>query len=378
MEIVKMPRLGVTMEEAVLTCWLKKEGDIVQTGDELFEIETEKLTTTIEAQTSGILGKILVEEGTLVKIEEKLAVIINEGEDIDHEAIQTEQPTSKGEGFEEEKKEQKKKAVASQKSSSVRAAPKARKYAQDRGIDLAKIQGSGAGGAITLEDIQKYEEQQGLELTVKDRIPLSSMLKTMKQHINKSWQEIPQFTQIIEVQAENILHCKDRNKVSMNALMIKAISDAVKKNWMINSNLNDDEILVYNNINVGLAMATESGLVVPVIKGTENKDREVIDEEIKALVAKRNLDLNDLSGGTVTFSNLGKYGIKRGVSLINYPQCCLVFMGELYKKVDVDEECNIVVKDVFELSITFDHRYITGVMAAEFSRDLKSEIENIT
>jgi pyruvate dehydrogenase E2 component (dihydrolipoamide acetyltransferase) len=377
LEIVKMPRLGVTMQEGIVAHWLKDEGEEIKAGEDLFEIESEKFTTVIEAQASGILGKIFVEGGTKVKTGEALAVIVEKGEKVDYEEIRRSVSSVKEEPKAERKKE-KATFADEEKVDSVRAVPKARKYARDRGINLSEITGTGPDGIITLDDVKKAETREDSVLAIREIKPLNLVMKAMKDNIYRSWEEIPQFTQILEVNAENLLNLKDKQKVSINALMVKAISDAVKENMIINSTLDGDEIVVYDNINVGIAVARGDSLFVPVIKNTETKTQGVIDEEIKAIVSKENLEQEDLSGGTITFSNLGRYGIRRGVSIINYPQCCLVFMGDIYNRLDVDEKGGTIVRKVFELSITFDHRYITGMTAAEFSQDLKILLETMS
>jgi len=377
-----MPRLGVTMQEGTLNTWLVSEGESVDVGDIIAEIESEKSNVEIEAQVSGSVKKILVEEGEKVKVGKILAVIGSKDEEIDIEEVKKQdlKPEDGSEEIDIEEEQEKKKEAEYQAEDSPRAVPRARKLAQNENIDISTIEGTGPGGLIKVEDVEKrIEKAKGTDKSEEPNImkkeSLSPSLKSMAKNISKSWNEIPQYTQVVEVNAENILQVKNNINLSFNSIFIKAIADTIEDHPYINSCLEGDDVHFYKEINIGIAVAKGKDLFVPVIKDVSNKSLEKIDKEIRRLAQKDSFTQEDLSHGTITFSNLGYYGIESGVSIINYPQSCLIFVGKIKKIPRVNEKDEIIVVRAFNLAITYDHRYISGAIGAEFTRDLKDNLE---
>ncbi|MFW6410137.1 MAG: dihydrolipoamide acetyltransferase family protein [Halanaerobiales bacterium] len=377
MEYVKMPRLGVTMKEGEITYWLKQEGEKVKEGEVLFEIESEKSTIEVEAQSTGVLKKIIVEEGQVVPVGEIVAIIADEDEEIDLMEIpdfnESEKKNKDNNSLEDSNIENDEEKTNNDEN--FKAVPRARQLAVEKDVSLKNIKGSGPGGIILEKDVRNAFAKKTEDK--KETAKLSATSKAMAENISKSWQEIPQFTQIITVKADKLLQAKENMQVSLNALLIKAMADALKKHKIINSTYTGKKIKYIQAINIGIAVARDQELYVPVIKNAQNKSTEEIDDKIKKYAQKKEFEPADLKGGTITFSNLGKYGVETGTPIINYPQSCLVFAGKLEKKVMVDKEDRIEIVPSFKISIAFDHRIISGLTGAKFTGDLKEKIENI-
>jgi len=380
MNIVTMPRLGVTMQIGKVVFWYKSVGESVEKGELLFELETEKSTVEIESPYTGILRAIMVEEGVETPVGEPLAVIAGEHEEIDIDGIKAQfiRDTSKEEQAEVKPNEEKIKNKAIQTGRRIKAVPKARKLAAELGIPLEEIEGTGPDGLITEEDVRN-----AVNITkgsVK-KLKLNNIQKVMSQNMLNSWQNIPQFTQIISVNANNLLKVKEEAAISINDIIVKVVANVVKNNPLINSRLEGDEILVFENVNISVAMITDKGLIVPVVKKVEEKPAAQVAQEIKELYQKaveNKLSMEELSDGTITVSNLGKFGIECGTPIINPPQSTIVFVGTIKKVPGVNEQGVVEASSIMQLSIAFDHRFIDGASAAHFTSGLKQELENLT
>jgi pyruvate dehydrogenase E2 component (dihydrolipoamide acetyltransferase) len=358
---VVMPKLSLTMKVGTIGKWYKKEGESVKKGEPIVEITSEKATYDLEAPASGILRKILVEEGTDVPVNAVLAVITSPDE-----------PFSESEILEETTPE---KAEVEEK---IRASPAAKRLAKEHGIDLSMIVGSGPDGRIVEEDVQRFiEETRGLVPKVKEIIPLSGFRRTSAERVSASFKTAPHSTLMMEVDVSKATEMHERLKVSYTAIIAKASAKALKEHSIINSTFDGDKIRVFEDVNVGVAAATGQGLVVPVIRNTDKKSLKEIDEAINALTEKARkgkLSREEVSGGTFTISNLGMYGVDFFTPIINPPEAAILGVGRIIQKPLVVDG-KIEAKQVMTLSLSYDHRIVDGAPAAEFLQKVKHYIE---
>ncbi len=435
MDIVTLPRLGVTMTSATVVSWEKKVGDYVRRGDLLLVVESEKATIEIESSYEGVLRAILVEEGCEVRVGEPLAVIAAEGEVVDVEealrrfeeerarsgaawragergpagaAAGEEAPgVATGTGLPGTGAESGSAAPAEAKSTgeaaareaghagaeaaaavvgregptaggtrAVRASPRVRKLARELGVDLEGVEGSGPGGVITERDVLSLSRGPA----VKARVKLNPTRRAMASRMLQSWRDIPQFTQMTTVDARPLLQAKDAMEgVTISGLVVKAVARAAERNPEVNSTLEGDTVVLYEEVNVAVAVATDEGLVVPVVRDAHRKSAREISAEIRALrekAASGRLGARDLTGGTITVSNLGARGVETGTPIINPPHSCTVFIGAIRKAPVVGEGDRIEAAPVMEVSIAYDHRFIDGMTASRFTSALKGELDN--
>jgi pyruvate dehydrogenase E2 component (dihydrolipoamide acetyltransferase) len=387
MDVVTLPRLGVTMTSATVVAWEKNVGDCVERGELLLVIESEKATIELESPYSGVLRRILVEEESEARVGDPLAVIAAEDEESDVEEFLR--------GWEAERAEKGLDAaygpppVAAPAVSptpphkvagpvAIRVSPRVRRLAEELGIDLTTVAGTGPEGVIVERDLRAAASGPA----VKARVKLNQVRKAMASRMLSSWQNIPQFTQMATVNAESLLKAKaELEGISINDLAVKAVAGAVVKNPEVNSSFEGDTVTIYEDVNISVAMATEQGLVVPVVKNADRKPLREIAAEIRKLqerAAANQLTSEDLSGGTITVSNLGFYGVETGTPIINPPQSCMVFVGSIRRVAVAGEDDDIRVAPVLELSIAYDHRFIDGMTASRFTTGLKEELENMT
>jgi pyruvate dehydrogenase E2 component (dihydrolipoamide acetyltransferase) len=385
MDVVTLPRLGVTMTSATIVAWEKMVGDYVEKGELLLVIESEKATIELESPYSGVLRRILVEEESEAQVGEPLAVIAAEDEEFDTGEIMRnwEAERAKKEPAPQAPPPAAAPAAAPSPSSeatgqvAARVSPRVRRLAEELGVGLAAVTGTAPGGVITEKDVRAASAGPA----VKARVKLNQVRKAMAGRMLSSWRNIPQFTQMATVNAENLLKAKaGMEGVSINDLVVKAVAEAAAKNPEVNSSFEGDTVTIYEDVNVSVAMATEQGLVVPVVRNTDRKTAREIALEIKDLqerAASGQLTSEDLSGGTITISNLGFYGVETGTPIINPPQSCMVFVGSIRRVAVVGEDDEIRVAPVLELSIAYDHRFIDGMTASLFTTGLKEELENM-
>ncbi|TCO66953.1 dihydrolipoamide acetyltransferase family protein [Caldanaerobacter subterraneus] len=381
---VVMPKLGLTMTEGRVDRWLKREGEKVKKGEEIVEISTDKITNVVEAPADGILAKILVQEGETVPVAAPIGIIAQEGEKLELGS------EVKGETKGEEKEEK-----------FIKATPVAKRLAKEHNIDLSLITGTGPGGRITEEDVKRYisEKQIGTlpEKTEKEialreeqilkkaeRVPMDTMRRTISQRMKKSWTEIPHVTENIKVDVTELVNLRENlnksgeHKFTYTDLIAKACVIALKKNPVLNWSIEGDEIIKNPNINLGIAVALEDGLIVPVVKNAENKSLLELSKEIKELSEKareNKLTPDEITGGTFTITNLGMYEIDSFTPIINPPESAILGVNKIYKEPVVIED-NIVIRHTMKLSLSFDHRLIDGATAAKFLLDLKKILEN--
>ena len=424
-EFVVMPKMGLTMTEGFLTNWRKSEGDIIKKGDVLFDVETDKLTNEVEAMTSGILRKIIVSEKT-VKILVPVAIIGTADEDISHmlksaQGAEEEQPEI------EEEKQQLQKAVPVEKTAAggrVKISPRARKIAEELNVDFNQVPGTGPGGAITEEDIKKFAEKPKFKISPaaqavagqlgidaekiqKDtrimksdviqyklnenlmkyanpqeyRKPMSTMRKVIAKRMVESAHVSPAVTLNIKVDTTAMKQLrddlKDDAKITYTDILVKIVSEVLLEYPLLNSTLDENEIVTRNYVNMGVAVALPEGLLVPVVKYSNVKGLKDISNEIKDLGerARTNaLTQDDLTGGTFTISNLGMFGIQSFTPIINQPEVAILGVNAIIQE-PVVLNGEIAVKPMMNLSLTTDHRVVDGAVAAEFLAKLKVNIE---
>jgi len=358
---VVMPRLSLTMKEGTVGKWYKKEGDVVEKNEPIIEVVSEKATYDLEAPAAGVLRKILVEEGVTVAVDATLAVITGKDEAFLETATtsETAKPT--------ESKEEK-----------VLASPAAKRLAQELGIDLSLVKGSGPEGRIVEEDVQKFrEESHEILPKIKEIIPLSGFKKTSAERVSMSFKTAPHSTVIMSVDVSRVQALRERLKVSYTSLIVKAVAKALAEHSLLNSTLAGDEIKVFDEVNIGVATATEHGLIVPVIRNADSKTLQEIDVVIRELAEKARmgkLTKDELSGGTFTITNLGMFGVEFFTPIINPPEAAILGVGAINEK-PVVVDGKIEVKPVLMLSLSYDHRIVDGAPAADFLRKVKEKIE---
>jgi len=358
---VVMPKLSLTMKEGTVGKWYKKEGDTVEKGEPIVEVISEKATYDLEAPASGVLRKILIEEGVDAPVNAVLAAITAPGEAFSEAEILAEAPQA---GEEAGKR--------------VLASPAAKRLAREYGIDLLNVKGSGPEGRIVEEDVKKFiQETRGILPKVKETIPLSGFRKTTAERVSTSFRTAPHSTLMMEVDVSKAVELHTRAQVSYTAILVKAVANSLSEHPIINSTLEGDNIKLFEDINVGVAVATRYGLVVPVIRDVDKKSLKEIDITINELTEKARegkLAKEELTGGTFTITNLGMYSVEFFTPIINPPEAAILGVGKITEKPMVIGG-KIEVKPMIMLSLSYDHRIVDGAPAAEFLLKIKESIE---
>ena len=391
---VIMPKLGLTMTEGTIEKWLKQEGDRVEKGEPLVEIITEKINFQYESPASGILRKILHHEGEAVPVTTPIAIIAEEGE------VLTEVETLKPEILPVEIP---KPAVVPM---DVKEAPKrifvspiAKKMAQEKGIDLSSLKGSGPGGRIVKIDILKTVEKIAgkevglpppIQRPAERVIPLKGIRKIIAKRMTESFQNIPHFYLSLEVDMSAVQDLRERLKeevekrakvrFTLTDILVKVAASALKENPIINSRIEGDQIHLVEEINIGVAIALEDGLIVPVIHHADRKSLTEIAFTLRDLTQRARegrLSLEDVGGGTFTLSNMGMLGIDKFNAIINPPECSILGVGRTIEK-PVVQGGEIKIKPMAWFSLSSDHRIVDGATAAQFLNHLKKLFENPT
>ena len=431
-EIV-MPKLGLTMTEGTVSKWLKKVGDEVKEGEPLFEVETDKLTNTIESSASGVLRHIFVEEGTTVPLFGKLAIVAAADENISAllggaapaaaaapEAAAAPAPA----------------APARAAGERIIAAPAAKKLAKELGIDLALVTGTGPNGRITLDDVKNYKpapaapvveeapktkasplaaavaKDLGIDLEkigAKDRVlaedilhylestrekateeapreevvPMNGMRKAIARNMLNSHMTSPTVTANLSVDMSAMKGYREQLKakeikVSYTDLLVKFIAKALTEFPLLNCSVEDNKIIYKHYVNMGVAVALDNGLVVPNVTDADKKSLTEISKEIKELAKlarEGGLPMEKLQGGTFTITNLGMYGVESFTPIINQPEVAILGVTTMEDRAVV-RNGEIVIRPMMTLSLTFDHRVVDGSVAAEFLQRVKALLEN--
>lgn len=376
---VVMPRLDPGMQSGKIVEWLKKEGEMVQKGEPILVVEGEKTTFEVEAPDSGVLSKILVDVGTDVTVSQPVA-IIGEAKDVRNvspKAAPIQQPVPAA--------QPKPIQVLSDR---VIASPAARRLAQDRGMDITALKGTGPGGRITREDVLAATESATTtgrvvskinQPTILRRAKLEGIRKATAERLTFSARNVVPVTLTMEIDATKLVELKNRGgRVGFTAFAVKAVAKALERNPLMNSSIEGDEVTTYSDINLAVAINTEQGLVAPVIRNANKKSVKEVSFKIEELSqkAKQNqLTIEELTGGTFTVTNLGPYDVESFAPVINPPQCAILGLGRIaYRPVAVGEQ--VAARPATLLTLVFDHRIVDGVPAAKFLRDVKSNLED--
>lgn len=407
-EEITMPKLSDTMEEGTVLKWLKNEGDYVQQGEPLFEVETDKAVMEVEAFVSGVLSNILVQEGENVPVGTPIAVIGGEvGKVVPHE-----EPLKKAaEKGEEAKgkpvqviKEVPRLKVVSAKAvkevipvrEGVNASPAARSYAKQRGIDLSQVAGTGEGGVITLNDVRNFREQKvvkkgPLSLTQREILPheeitnLSRMRKAIAATVSYSKQHIPHFYVTYEIdmtkvlgQLEELNQKKEgKDKITINDVVIKATAVVLKNFPYLNAVYPEQGLILKKEVNVGIVMGFPDGLIIPVLKNCDGLSLEEISSGVRNLREKAEsgkFSSADFAGGTFSISNLGMLGVTDFAAIIYPPQTAILAVSAI-KDTPVMQGGSFILTKVMKVTLSVDHRVVDGITAANFLRNLKKYLE---
>jgi pyruvate dehydrogenase E2 component (dihydrolipoamide acetyltransferase) len=358
---VVMPRLSLTMKEGTVGKWYKKEGDSIEKGEPIVEVISEKATYDLEAPASGTLRKILVEEGVDAPVNAVLAVIAAPDEAFSEAEMLAEEVPQ-----EVEVKER------------VFASPAAKRLAREYGIDISLVKGSGPEWRIVEEDVKRFVDEIGGALRkVKKVIPLTGFRKTSAERVSMSFKTAPHSTVIMEVDVSKAEELHKKLQVSYTAILVGAVAKALLEHPMLNSTLEGNQVKVFEGVNLGVAVATEYGLVVPVISNADKKSLKEIDLAIKELTEKARdgkLARQELTGGTFTITNLGMYGVEFFTPIINPPEAAILGVGRITEK-PVAINGTVKIKPMMMLSLSYDHRIVDGAPAAEFLQKVKEKIE---
>ena len=395
---VSLPRLGQGMEAGTIVRWLKSEGDKVEKGEPLYELDTDKVTQEVEADASGVLLKILAGEGEEIEVGKRIAVIGEEGEEVaaDEAAVEVDEdeqeegspaPAREEErerGREAAKEEAEEQQETARANGRIKASPLARRIARERGIDLASLSGTGPEGRIVAEDVERAAAAPahatvGAAPLEAEVVPLTSLRKTIARRLTEAWQAPAfQISMSADMTRAQELHARLRDQgVSVTDILTKLAAIALLRHREVNAQFADDELRIFPNAHVGLAVATERGLIVPVQREVELKSLVQIAAERKELVQRTRegkLAQEDLEGGTFTISNLGMYGVEIFTAVLNPPQAAILAVGAIEEK-PIVEDGQFVARPLMAMTLTCDHRAIDGAKAAEFLRELKTLLE---
>jgi pyruvate dehydrogenase E2 component (dihydrolipoamide acetyltransferase) len=419
---IQMPKLSDTMTEGTLVSWKKKKGDKVKAGDVIAEIETDKATMEWESPEDGTLTEIYVEEGGKVNVGDKIAFIGEEGEEAP-KAKEEKKPAAKEEKKEQKETEKPAPAKAKEKETAppqpekkekpvapaakidngedarVKASPVARRLAAEIGVDLASVKGSGPEGRVTETDVRGASKsktaapQKAAAPSVKagegTRINLSGMRKGIAERLVQSKAPVPHFYLNIDIDAGPLMAARaelksggegaDTSKITVNDFVLKAAVMAAVKVPKANASFDGDAIVQYADVDLGIAVAIEDGLLTPVIRAAQNKSLREISEAAKDLASRarnKRMKPEEFQGGSFTVSNLGGMGIDSFSAIINPPQGFILAIGAISKKPVVDASDQIVIGHRMSIWMSCDHRVIDGALGAVYLKELRHLLEN--
>ncbi len=406
MEIL-MPQMGESIQEATLTKWYKKVGDFVKTEEILFEISTDKVDTEIPSPVSGVLKERRFEEGAVIAVHSVVAVIDEKAQALAKDATSTEKTPDKivvSEKVSETQVEIKTEEIK------VTASPLVKKIAKEEGIDLDKVKGSGSGGKITKEDLiahtenlknpssipevapqlkQEIKESEPINSGVREtRVPLSPMRKKIAEHMVLSKRTSPHVTSVIEIDVQKIVDIREKLKKSFEKdygfkltympFFMKAALAGIKAVPEVNSMLDGSTLVYKKDVNLGVAVALEAGLIVPILKNAQEKSFQGIAKELNILAQKaraKKLSPDEVQGGTFSISNYGGFGTVIGQPIINQPQVAIMGLGAMTKKPVVVQDA-IAIHTTCYVVLTFDHRIMDGSHSGKFLSTVKDYLEN--
>ncbi|HXF70841.1 MAG TPA: 2-oxo acid dehydrogenase subunit E2 [Thermoflexus sp.] len=422
---VIMPKFEMAQESGKVLRWLKQEGDMVTKGEAILEVETDKVAMEVEAPASGTLVGIRVGPGEVVPIGQPIAYILLPGETWAEAPAPAVPPTPRapqatplaermaqahgvdlaavpgtGPGGRVTKADVEaylvQRGLEATSEGKIRAAPAARRLARELGVDLRAVEGTGPGGRIQSVDVQRAAEamRRGIEAeaparpAVRRRIPLTGMRRAIAERMTRSVREAPQFTVSVDVVMDRALAVveelsawaerEEGIRVTLTALLIRACAWALRRHPALNATLEGEEILEWEDVNIGVAVAVPEGLVVPVVHRADQLGLLAIAralEEKAGRAREGRLRPEDLQGGTFTLSNLGMYGVDRFTAILNPPQAAILAVGRVAKRPVVGEGDRVEVRSMATLTLTADHRIVDGAQAARFLEDLRTALE---
>jgi pyruvate dehydrogenase E2 component (dihydrolipoamide acetyltransferase) len=412
---VIMPALGVAQEKGTLLNWLKAEGQAVTKGEPLMEVETDKATVEIEAPASGILANVAAFPGDEVPVGNRIAVILAPGEVASPAALKSPHPLPEGEGIREERAAPEREGISegrprprehgtgdghplpvgegrvegrSAGRGKILASPAAKRIAKEKGIDLASLKGSGPDGAVITEDVLRSATSQaaapGGPPKIKETVQLTPMRRIVGERMTKSKQTAPHFYLTMDADMTEVTRRRSALKEkgeqlipSINDFILRACARALKDSPSLNAAFTDQRVELYSDINIGVAVALEEGLVVPVIRNADRLSLQELSQQSRELAdkaQKKKLFPLDYEGGTFTVSNLGMFGVDSFVAIINPPQCAILAVGQVGPRVVPHGE-GIAVRPLMTMSLSADHRVVDGAIAARFLQEVKRLLE---
>ena len=403
-EIVRMPKLSDTMTEGVVSKWLKKVGDKIKSGDILAEIDSDKATMEFESFYDGTLLYIGIPDKKGAPVDSILAIIGKEGEDISA-IIASEKAEVRSQKTEVRREEKKEAAVAVSSSSQTqtiqhsipaiqhstngrsKASPLAKKLAEEKGIPVNMLRGTGDGGRVVKRDIENYGGSAtstfvGTESY--EEVEISQMRKTIARRLAESKFTSPHFYLTMEIlmdeaiKAREVINTVAPVKISFNDIVLKAVAASLRKHPKVNSSWLDNVIRYNHHIHIGVAVAVEDGLLVPVVRFADGKTLSQIAVEVKTLAQKakdKKLQPADWEGNTFTISNLGMFGIDEFTAIINPPDACILAVGGI-KETAVVKNGQLAVGNVMKVTLSCDHRVVDGATGSAFLQTLKQMLEN--
>jgi pyruvate dehydrogenase E2 component (dihydrolipoamide acetyltransferase) len=391
---VILPRLGQGMESGTIVRWLKSEGEPVQKGEPLFELDTDKVTQEVEAEAAGVLLKIAVAQGE-VPVGQTVAFIGEQGEAVPElAAVASSQNDTKPSEPEPAQEAPQPHAAVAAGNGRIKASPLARRLARERGIDLGSVRGTGPEGRIVAEDVERAEAGGPTAPAAPtpaivpagevQRVPLSNIRRTIARRLTGAWQ-IPVFQ--LQTSADMtrvnalVARLRERNpdvRVTVTDVLTKVSAQALMRHREVNAEFTEEALLLHPSANVGLAVAAPQGLVVPVIHGAERLSLTEIAgvrADVVGRARENKLRAEDIEGGTFTISNLGMYAVERFTAVLNPPQAAIVAVGATEERV-VPFDGGTAVRPMLTLTGTFDHRAVDGAPAAAFLQTLKESLED--
>jgi pyruvate dehydrogenase E2 component (dihydrolipoamide acetyltransferase) len=414
---VKLPRLGQGMESGTIVRWLKTEGDAVSKGEPLYELDTDKVTQEVEAESDGVLLKIVVADGE-VDVGTTVGIIGAQDEDVSAvladaqggnggpaaaaeappEGAPTAEPAAEAPGAAADDSAAEPAPAPAPEAQPVRAegepvkaSPLARRIARERGVDLAQVVGTGPEGRVIAEDVEKAALRPAAAPALGaepefEVVELTSTRKTIARRLTEAWQA-PVFQLTVSADASELVAIRERmvellregeTKPTVSDVLTRVVASALMRHRAVNANFVDGKLHRFSAANVGLAVAAPSGLVVPVIREADRKSVQQIAADRADVVSRARvgkLQLADLEGGTFTISNLGMYGIEQFVAVLNPPQVAILAIGSIEDRVVV-RDGEFAAVPTLTMTLTCDHRAIDGSEGAEFLRDVKAFVEN--
>lgn len=393
---VIMPKMGDAMEEGILLEWLKKDGDKVKSGEVIGTIQTDKATLELESPSTGVLSGVIAKEGETLPVGKPLAAILKEGESL---------PSGwgTGNGAASAKPAQAATTAASAAPPTpapssgdggrVKASPLARKVASEKGVDLSSIQGSGPGGRIVEKDVEAATKSVApvSRPIVADGgdipLPFSRLRQITAQRTSESMQTAPHYYVSVDVEVDRIQALREQfeeeesGKVSVNDFVIRACTIALQQMPIVNSTFAGKEAIAHTVVHIGIAAAVEDGLTVPVMRNAHTLGLREIAVKSRELVTKareNKLHPDELTGSTFSISNMGMLGIDRFTAIINQPNSAILAVAAAKKRVVPNEEDELEIRTIMNLTASFDHRVIDGAVGAEFLNLVRDLLENPT